>query len=202
MENNSQKLVNYIYSIQDFKIVTGIDGAYQHMGATLVDGVLQSGLNYKTVVKPRVDKVLANYPNEKTTSEFSDLCKKEGIKNIITWKDDRKPNLILTLISLLQRENVETCQEFSVWLNDDQNTKKLQTIKGIGPKTIDYFKILVGQESVAVDVHLNRFIQLAGIQLSEYEEIKALISKTSNVLGIKQSILDHSIWKYMSEKKQ
>ncbi|MBI9046989.1 MAG: hypothetical protein JEZ06_21055 [Anaerolineaceae bacterium] len=202
MNTNTKKLINYINSLQDFEIISVIDGAYQHMGATLVDGVLQSGLNYKTVVEPRVEHVLATYPNKKTTSEFSELCKKEGIKNIITWNDDRKPNLILTLVSLLQNENVETCQEFSIWLKDVQNTSKLHAIKGIGPKTIDYFKILVGQESVAVDVHLTRFIQLAGIQLSGYEEIKALISKASIELGIKESVLDHSIWKYMSERKQ
>lgn len=202
MHDNSKKLFDFINSLERFKIESEIDGNYQHMGATLVDGVLQAGLNYKTVVKPRVDFVLSTYPDHKTTSSFLDLCKEEGIKKIISWKDDRKPDLIMTLLLLLQNERIETCQEFSSWLNDNQNINKLRSIKGVGPKTIDYFKILLGQESVAVDIHLKQFIQLANIELIGYEEIKTLITKAANILGVKVSVLDHSIWKFMSDNQK
>jgi len=202
MQDNSKKLVDFINSLEGFKFDSEIDGNYQHMGATLVDGVLQAGLNYKTVVKPRVDFVLSTYPGYKTTSLFLDLCIEEGIKNVISWKDDRKPDLITTLLLLLKNEGIETCQEFSSWLNDSQNRNKLRSIKGIGPKTIDYFKILLGQESVAVDIHLINFIQIANIELSGYEEIKTLITNAANILGVKASVLDYSIWKYMSDKQK
>ncbi len=202
MNDFSKKLVDFINSLEEFKIDSEIDGNYQHMGATLVDGVLQAGLNYKTIVKPRVDFVLSTYPDHKTTSMFLNLCIEEGINKIISWKDDRKPNLIMTLLILLKNERVETCQQFSTWLNDIQNINKLRSIKGIGPKTIDYFRILVGQETVAVDIHLKNFVQIANIELSNYEEIKSLITKAAKLLGVKASILDHSIWKYMSNKQK
>lgn len=200
MRDNSKKLVDFINSLEGFEFDSEIDDNYQHIGATLVDGVLQAGLKYKTVVKPRVDFILSSYSGYKTTSSFLNLCIKEGIKNIISWKDDKKPDLIMTLLLFLKNEGIETCQEFSSWLNDSHNSKKLRSIKGIGPKTIDYFKILLGQESVAVDTHLKKFIQTANIELSDYEEIKMVITKAAIILGVKASVLDHSIWKFMSEK--
>jgi hypothetical protein len=35
---------------------------YGHMGATLTDAVLQSGISYETVVLPRVERILRDYP--------------------------------------------------------------------------------------------------------------------------------------------
>jgi len=46
MQDNSIKLVGFINSLEEFKFDSEIDGDYQHMGATLIDGVLQAGLNY------------------------------------------------------------------------------------------------------------------------------------------------------------
>ena len=201
MVNNTQKLVDYIESLNDFEYIQNIDGNYEHMGATIVDGVLQSGLNYKTVVKPRVVSVLTNFPTHTTISSFQSLCEEKGIKNVIAWKDDKKPNLILTLLSFLKAEKVETCQQFSTWLDQEQNVHKLRAIKGIGPKTIDYFNILLGKQAIAVDVHLKHFVQMAGIRLFNYDEIKNLIMEVADHLNIKPSLLDHSIWKYMADSK-
>lgn len=201
MKNNTQKLITFINSLDNFEYLSSADGNYKHMGATVVDGILQSGLNYKTVVKPRVISVLTNYPTCTTTSSFKKTCAENGIKNIIFWKDDKKPNLITTLLAFLEAEKIETCQQFSNWLNKETNIIKLREIKGIGPKTVDYFKILVGQESIAIDVHLKHFVKMAGIELSNYDEIKNLIANAANRLKIKPSVLDHSIWNYMAEKK-
>lgn len=201
MDKNTEILVGYILSLEDFEYAPNIDNNYEHMGATIVDGILQSGLNYKNVVKPRVESVLANYSNHKTTSAFLAICAREGIKNIISWKDDRKPDLIIALLFFLRDESIETCQQFSEWLNQDIHVTKLKRMKGIGPKTVDYFKILLGQENIAVDVHLKRFVQMAGIDLSGYDEIKKLIGEAANQINIETSLLDHSIWKYMAERK-
>ena len=39
-------------------------------------------------------------------------------------------------------------------------------VRGIGPKTIDYFKILCGeQDTAAVDMHLTRFLEQAGVRV-------------------------------------
>jgi len=201
MADNTKKLVDFIEALNGFEYVSNIDGNYENMGATIVDGILQAGLKYETVVKPRVLSILEKFPNHTTTSSFITVCKEQGIKNIISWKNDKKPNLIMLLLSFLQSEQVETCQQFSTWLEQENNIIKLRSIKGIGPKTIDYLKILLGKETVAVDIHLKRFVQMAGIELSNYDEIKTVITETANHLNISPSQLDHSIWKYMAERK-
>ena len=201
MADNTKKLVDFIEALNGFEYVSNSDGNYEHMGAIIVDGILQAGLKYETVVKPRVIFILEKYPNNTTTSSFITVCKEQGIKNIISWKNDKKPNLIMLLLSFLQSEQVETCQQFSTWLEQENNILKLRSIKGIGPKTIDYLKILLGKETVAVDIHLKRFVQMAGIELSNYDEIKTVITETANHLNISPSQLDHSIWKYMAERK-
>lgn len=38
---------------------------YDHMGAILADSVLQAGMNYANVVKPRVDAILLSYAEKK-----------------------------------------------------------------------------------------------------------------------------------------
>jgi len=84
MADNTKKLVDFIEALNGFEYVLNIDGDYEHMGAIIVDGILQAGLKYETVVKPRVISVMEKYPNHTTTSSFKTLCKEQGIKNIIS----------------------------------------------------------------------------------------------------------------------
>jgi hypothetical protein len=50
--------------------------------------------------------------------------------------------------------------------------QKLLSIKGIGPKTVDYFKILVGVSTAAIDRHLLNFLKLAGLTPAGYRETR------------------------------
>jgi hypothetical protein len=44
-------------------------------------------------------------------------------------------------------------------------------VRGMGPKTIDYFKILCGeQDTAAGDVHLARPLEQSGVHVSGYEQ--------------------------------
>ncbi|MNW07169.1 hypothetical protein D3C71_2037230 [compost metagenome] len=78
----------------------------------------------------------------------------------------------------------------------------LKSISGVGAKTFDYFKILVGLETNAVDRHLENFIQDAGIKVSGYKKHQEIINQAADDMNIRRAVLDHSIWKYMSEKKR
>ena len=44
MINQAKILVKYIEALPGFKIATEIDGNYQNMGATIIDGILQAGI--------------------------------------------------------------------------------------------------------------------------------------------------------------
>ena len=69
----------------------------------------------------------------------------------------------------------------------------------MGPKTVDYFKILCGeQDAAAVDVHLTRFLEQAGVRVRDYEQARTVIAEAARLLSVTAARLDHSIWTYMS----
>ena len=90
------------------------------------------------------------------------------------------------------------------WLCEDAgecaaNAGKLAAIRGIGPKTIDYFKILCGeQDTAAIDMHLTRFLEQAGVRVTSYEHARAVVAGAAAELGVPAAQLDHSIWTHMS----
>jgi hypothetical protein len=195
----AEKLYQYIKTLPNFKITTKID-CYDHMGAVVVDGILQAGMNYKNVVKPRVIKILLEYPNNKTTSEFIDICNSVGINTLISWKDSVKPERIISLLQFLKFKKIENTSELRDWLSKSENITEFLKNKGIGKITADYFKILVGSESVKADRHLVKFAQTAQIDFKDIDELKDIVVNCSNLMGIGTSILDYSIWQYMSSK--
>jgi hypothetical protein len=194
-------LVRYIRSHPTFQIVSTMDGAYDHMGATLSDAVLQAGVKYATVVRPRIAALRANYPEARTTSAFlALLVKEEGPETLLRWRGGRKVATLLELTRLLVAEGVETEDEFRAWVAVPGNLDRLRRIKGIKDKTANYVEILLGKQSVAVDRHLFRFLSEAGVPTSDYDDAHALIRDAAILLGVEASILDHSIWRYMSER--
>jgi endonuclease III len=80
------------------------------------------------------------------------------------------------------------------------NADRLLAVRGMGPKTIDYFRILCGeQDTAAVDVHLTRFLERAGVRVRDYDHARAVIAEAAALLGVPAARLDHSIWTYMSK---
>jgi endonuclease III len=203
----AQKLVSYIKSLSDFKISDKIDGNYNHIGATLTDTVLQAGLKYETVVKPKVLSIL-KHPEATTIKGLLKLTQggNDKFKEIINWKNDKKPNLIIILAKFLNKQGVNTEEELKNWLKISDNQIRLRSIKGIGPKTVDYIQILVGIKTCAVDRHIYSFIEDAGISLEKnndelkYKEAQSIIKKSAEILGIDNSIFDHSVWSYLANK--
>lgn len=108
----ASRLVDYIRSRGDFRIVTDIGSPYGHMGATLTDAVLQAGVRYETVVRPRVQKLLRDHPDARTTSAFAALLRDRGAAEILTWKG-RKLETLDQLVAFLLREQIETEPELA-----------------------------------------------------------------------------------------
>ena len=201
INQNAIILYNYIKKLKHFIIVKEIDGNYRNIGATIIDAILQPGINYKNVVKPRVNKFLNDYSDKTTLKQFEDIISNMSIEQIINWKKGKKTEIILKLITLLREENVQTEEDFREWISKDVNIKKIKNISGIKCKTVDYIKILLGLNTNAIDRHLLEFIKLAGINIYSYHEAHEIISKTAELLNVNEAYFDHSIWKYMSEKK-
>ena len=197
--NKSEIVTAYIRAHPTFVIVESME-RYHHMGATLADAVLQRGIEYKPVVEPRIKRLLAAYPEATTTSAFARVVSEHGAARVLGWSEGQKPQTLVALINLLLEHAVETEDDLRAWLERPENLARLQWINGIKDKTADYLQILVGIQTVAVDRHLFDFLAEAGAPTDDYAEANKILRETAALLGVEPAKLDHSIWRYMSER--
>ncbi len=174
---------------------------YYHMGATITDSILQAGLNYQHVVYPRVLKLLTDYSYFKTTCDFIILFHAFPLSELITWKNEVKLERIKSLSWFFYKNKLENEDQLSNWLNSKENVADLFRIDGIGPKTIDYLKMLSGNQSIAVDRHLFKFLELANIYVRTYQEANALYQEAAKELKLTQYELDRKVWLFMTSMK-
>lgn len=198
---DSRKLANYIQSLDDFTVYsTHKEFEHNHMGALVTDIILQAGLNYNTVVKPRVLHILLNYPNEKTLLDFKDLIGVTGLENIINWKHKTKLKRIVEFIAFLSENRINTCDDLRLYLVGSASKQNLLALNGIGPKTVDYLLKLLDFDVVAVDRHIYSFVEKADMKISGYENTKKTVEFAADFLALSRTSLDCSIWNYMSQK--
>jgi hypothetical protein len=204
-------LVKYIRSLPDF-VYYEVGDSYGHIGATIADAVLQPRRDYNTFVAPRTKRILTKWPNERTVSAMlrllrslpaSEFLSCEDTENSGSWLG-RRVERFCTILRLLNREGVESEADLEAWLTMDSNLPKLHAINGVGPKTVDYLKNLVGVQGAgaAIDSRLREFLNLAGIVTapSDYDSAKEIIDCTADLLSVERSLLDHSIWRYMGRE--
>ena len=196
----AMKLADYVFSLHDFRIDERTGAGYDHMGAIITDAVLQAGLNYKSVVAPRVQTLMQRWPSAYRTSTFVTMIRRYGIKGVINWRDDEKPRRIECLTDFLMGQQVDTESQCRTWLCDERNLVLLKQIRGIGPKSVDYLKSLVGVPAVAVDRHVRTFVKWSGLSLSHYDDIRQVVCEAAEILGCGYCDLDHAIWRYVSSR--
>jgi hypothetical protein len=196
---DARQLADFVTSLNDFRISSDKLQFYDHMGATITDSILQAGVNYRTVVEPRVRQVLRRYPEAKTSGAFLAVIERHGADCVLNWRHPEKPRRLYELTTFLVNLNLETEQALQGWLLDPYNCEQLLQLKGIGPKTIDYLKRFVGISTIAVDRHVRRFLNFAGVQRDAYDEIQQVVAFAADLLRVSRSNFDHAIWSYSSE---
>ena len=200
---DARRIADYARSLAGFELLEDLELPYHHMGATITDGVLQAGLRYETVVWPRVQHVMT-IPEAVTTSGFLAVLRERGGEEVVHWTHPEKLGRMEAVAELFAAHSVETEEDLRVWLCEYEgecvaNASRLGALHGIGPKTIDYFKILCGeQDTAAVDLHLTRFLEEAGVRVTSYEQARQAIAEAAIELGVPAAQLDHSIWTFMS----
>jgi len=201
----ASRVAAYCRGLGDFEIVEELALPYNHMGATITDAVLQAGLRYETVVWPRVQHVMESYPEAATTSGFLFVLRERGGENVVHWTHPEKLGRMNAVAELFIAEGVETETDLLMWLCGSgsechEHVAKLAAVRGMGPKTIDYFKILCGeQDTAAIDMHLTRFLEQAGVRVTSYEQARDVIAGAAAELGVPTARLDHTIWTYMNK---
>lgn len=198
---SARKLVRFIEGLDDFEVYRVAGPVCSHMGAILTDVVLQPGMNYQTVVAPRVQRILKEYEASPTVSEFARIVRKHGAASVLRWRHHEKPARLEALTTFLAHSGLETQAEIRGWLLQRPNRTRLMTVRGMGRKSIDYMCGLVGCDTVAVDRHIINFLSDAGIRTKDYEFVWETVSYAADLLGIERRSLDHSIWRRMSGQR-
>lgn len=70
------------------------------------------------------------------------------------------------------------------------------SVKGCGPVTWSYFRMLLGIDDVKADTWLMRFVHDKLPHIKTSEEASRLVSGVASRLGVSATELDHAIWNY------
>lgn len=202
MTSNALRLKEYIDSIDNFRFIEPEVCPYRdHIGALFTDAILQAGVNYRSVVRPRVERVLLNFPEAKTVSSFSQVLDLYGVNDVLSWNNAAKVQRMGDLVSFCKFHSIETTYDLARFLNEGFGEEQLKSINGIGNKTCDYLKRLLGFDTVAVDRHIRDFLVDADIMVNDYFEIKEVVEFTADIMDVNRRALDYSIWSYMSHNR-
>jgi len=72
-------------------------------------------------------------------------------------------------------------------------------VKGLGPVTWEYFLMLLGHPGVKADTWIRRFVAEAIGRAPGAPEAGSLVTAAAATLGVEPTVLDHAIWRHMSE---
>lgn len=166
-----------------------------HLGAVLADSVLQAGLNYTTVVRPRVLDILRTHPSCYTISSLVSIIQDGGTGAFLNWRHHEKVSRFEALVIFLQRWGVEDVQDLRADLASDEFCRAVQTVSGIGPKTVDYMACLVGIDSIAVDRHVRAFAKAVSVENDDYHFLRASFCCAADLLSLPRREFDAWLWR-------
>lgn len=167
----------------------------EHLGAVLADSVLQAGLNYTTVVRPRVMVILRAHPSRHTISSLVSLIRDGGTAAFLNWRHHEKVGRFEKLVIFLQRWGVENVQDLRFELTSDEFCNAIQDVNGIGPKAVDYMACLVGIDSIAVDRHVRAFAKVAGVDSDDYHFLRKSFCCAADLLSLPRREFDAWLWR-------
>ena len=173
---------------------------YHHMGAVLADSVLQAGLNYSTIVLPRVQAILKRFPHATTLTAVIQIITTQGSGKFLQWQHHEKVSRFDGLVGFLACSRIENTSDLGEALLDDDFRVDIQKVRGVGPKTVDYMACLVGVDCIAVDRHIRGFAELAGLKGDGYHYLRDAFSFAADLLSISRREFDASIWHFQATK--
>jgi len=167
----------------------------EHLGAVLADSVLQAGLNYTTVVRPRVLVILQEHPDRYTISSLASLIQEGETGAFLNWRHHEKVSRFEALVIFLQKWGVEDVHDLRAGLASDEFCGAIQTLNGIGPKTVDYMACLVGIDSIAVDRHVRTFAKTVGVENDDYHFLRQSFCCAADLLSLPRREFDAWLWR-------
>jgi hypothetical protein len=172
-----------------------------HLGAVLADSILQAGLNYATVVRPRVMRILSSFPEASTTDKLVKIVQSGGTRNFLDWEHHLKVSRFDRLVGFIDSNKISDVADLRDCLKSRDFCSLIQELNGIGPKTVDYMACLVGIESIAVDRHIRSFARQVGVEDTDYNHLKNVFCVAADLLSVSRREFDAWVWRHESERK-
>lgn len=165
-----------------------------HLGAVIADAVLQAGVNYITVVKPRIERIIRLFPESSNLAGMIKIVEAKAVDDFLLWRNSEKVERFTRLHNLLRAHRIEDSEMLRCWLLNSSRRTELLQVKGVGPKTVDYLNGLVGIDSLAVDRHVRVFAKKAGVDIADYEQLRTVLCCAADLLGTSRRDFDAWIW--------
>ncbi|MHC3449573.1 HhH-GDP family DNA glycosylase [Streptomyces prasinus] len=173
-------------------------GGWTHMGAVICDASFHARCAYEATLRPRLLRLQKDWPDATTVRGFQGRLATEDLAVAMHFNHSQKVATAHAITDLLAGNGVDTRDDLHAWLDHRASQAALRTVKGVGPKTVDYIGNLVGRSQVAVDVHLRAFAADAGVPGLRYEQLRVVYEEAAVLLGHDQGGLEHAIWRYKS----
>ena len=196
----ARQIANHAETLGIGSIVSDCRFISDHLGAVLANFVLQAGLNYRTVVKARIERIVGLFPEAATLRGTIEIIEKGAVSDFLLWKHPEKIDRFVRLVRLLENYKIENTQSLEIWLQVPVSRDHLLKVVGIGPKTVDYLCCLVGMDCIAVDRHVSAFARDAGVDLKDYDGLKLVVSYAADLLGVSRRDFNSWIWRSRSIK--
>lgn len=169
------------------------------IGAIIVDACLQRRQNYEATVKPRVDGLLAAWPDAQTTSGFRKRLATGALSDVIDWPSPGRLAQIDDLTCVFEDQGIETVEQLRATLTGPATRPVLREalagVRHVSPKTLDYIDTLSGLATGdAVDVRIRRVAGAAGIEDTSYANMSAVIHAAADSRGWRAEDLDAALW--------
>jgi hypothetical protein len=132
---------------------TDVGRGWDHIGAIIVDATLQRRQNYHETVKPRVDALIAAWPDAATTSGFRQRLDTGKLADVIDWPSPGRLAQMEEITGVFERQGIDTVMELRDALGDPARRtvlrEALAAVRHVSPKTLDYIETLSGTDTGA-----------------------------------------------------
>lgn len=194
-----ERLVQYL-NVKGIAEPDDVKPGWGHVGAIALDAAIQPQRDYEKVVRPRVERLIAEHPEASTTSGFLALADSKDLTEVVNYAYTERVNLAVRIAEVFRDHGIETSESLQDALNDDESRvilrAQLGRLKFVGPKTLGYIDILAGSaEGVAIDSRVLRALANAGITNVTYDQAETVIRAAASKLEWSVGGLDALLWR-------
>jgi len=213
LEGKGRIFAEYLNSLDGFKIVD-VKPPHKHVGAAIVDGVLQQGKDFEKQARPAIQSILG-FKEAETVGGFIQLLRKYPLGQLMNFTTDRTKYDLLRVANFFASREIDTFEQLYDWLKPEKHRDALMMIKRdprgtvfrVADKTADYFRRAVHHwDAVAVDKGVRQRLSEAGIVSMysgkyKYKEKRSIVQLAALHLGHRPIDLDHSLYTYYVRSK-